>query len=233
MKGFLSAIAAALLVAVHAVGFAQTPNLQSTAAVQRAIEHFLRVQTSGLNGQATFTTGTVDPKLALPACAALDVFTPPGGRLWGNSSVGVRCGAPTPWTIYVAVTVRVQGPYLAAARPIPAGQTLAHGDLTLVHGDLTQLPPSVLADMTQALGKTLGVPLTPGQPLRADALRVVPAVLQGQTVRLVSQGPGFRVSAEGKAIANAGVGQLAQVRTASGQTVSGIARADGSVEVAF
>jgi flagella basal body P-ring formation protein FlgA len=41
------------------------------------------------------------------------------------------------------------------------------------------------------------------------------------------------VSAEGKALANVGVGQLAQVRTASGQTVSGVARPDGTVEVSF
>jgi flagella basal body P-ring formation protein FlgA len=41
------------------------------------------------------------------------------------------------------------------------------------------------------------------------------------------------VSAEGKAMANAGVGQVAQVRTATGQTVSGVARADGTVEVSF
>jgi len=57
--------------------------------------------------------------------------------------------------------------------------------------------------------------------------------VQGQTVRLISKGPGFRVSAEGKALANVGVGQLAQVRTASGQTVSGVARPDGTVEVSF
>ena len=43
----------------------------------------------------------------------------------------------------------------------------------------------------------------------------------------------FRVSAEGKALANAAVGQLAQVRTNAGQTVSGIAKADGTVEVNF
>lgn len=206
---------------------------QSPVAVQRAVEDFLRQQTSGIAGHATFTTGAVDPRLALPACGGLDVFLPPGARLWGNSSVGVRCAAPTPWTIYVKVTVRVQGPYLVAARAIPAGQPIAHGDFTVNTGDLTQLPPSVVTDMAQALGRTLGGPLSPGQPLRADALRIVPAIVQGQTVRLISQGQGFRVSAEGKALANAGVGQLAQIRTSSGQTVSGVARADGTVHVAF
>lgn len=206
---------------------------QSAAGVQHAVEDFLRARTSGLAGQTTFTTGALDPRLTLAACAALDVFLPSGAKLWGNSSVGVRCGAPTPWTIYVPVTVRVNGPYVAATRAIAPGQALTQADVTLMQGDLTQLPPMVVTDLNQALGKTLGAALSPGQPVRADALRVIPAILQGQSVRLVSQGPGFRVTADGKALANASVGQLAQVRTATGQTVSGIAKPDGSVEVNF
>jgi len=207
--------------------------MQTPAAVQRAVEDFLRIQTSGLAGQTTFTTGTLDPRATLPACGALEVFMVPGGKLWGNSSVGVRCGAPTPWTIYVPVTVRVNGPYLAASRAIAPGTPLTQADLTIMQGDLTQLPPMVVTDLNQALGKTLGAALAPGQPLRADALRITPAILQGQTVKLVSQGPGFRVTADGKALSNAAVGQLTQIRTAAGQTVSGIARADGTVEVTF
>jgi flagellar basal body P-ring formation protein FlgA len=211
----------------------QTQAMQSPAAVQRAVEDFLRIQTSGLAGQTTFTTGTLDPRAALPACGALDVFMAPGGKLWGNSSVGVRCGAPTQWTIYVPVTVRVNGPYIAASRALAPGTALTQGDVTVMQGDLTQLPPMVVTDINQALGKTLGAALGPGQPLRAEALRITPAILQGQTVKLVSQGPGFRVTADGKALSNAAVGQLAQIRTAAGQTVSGIARADGTVDVNF
>lgn len=231
MKTLLIALAA-LLGLAGAPAHAAAGN-QSVAAVQRAVEDFLRIQTSSLAGQATTSAGPVDPRLAVPACAALQVFTPPGGKLWGASSVGVRCVSPQPWMIYVPVTVRVQGPYVAAARPIPAGHVLTAGDLALLHGDLTQLPPSVTADLTQAVGKSLGMPLAPGQPLRADVLRTLPAIVQGQTVRLVSQGPGFRVSAEGRAVANAAAGQLAQIRTASGQTVSGVVRPDGIVEVSF
>lgn len=230
---FLTALLC-MIASVHAQNAPlHTQPMQSAVAVQRAVEDFLRIQTSGLAGQTTFTTGTLDPRLALPACVALDVFMAPGGRLWGNSSVGVRCGAPTPWTIYVPVTVRVNGPYIVASRAIAAGQALTQGDVTIMQGDLTQLPPTVVTDLNQALGKTLGAPLSPGQPLRADALRISPAILQGQTVKLVSQGPGFRVSADGKALANAAVGQLAQIRTAAGQTVSGIARADGTVDVDY
>jgi flagellar basal body P-ring formation protein FlgA len=218
---------------VSAAAHAQQVATQSPAAVRRAVEEFVRVQTSALGNRATFTVGAVDSRLALAACGALEVFVPVGGKLWGNSSVGVRCGAPTPWTLYVSVTVRVSGSYVAAARAITAGHTLVPADLTIVQGDLTQLPPTVVTDLSQAVGNVVNAPLAPAQPVRADTLRVLPAVVQGQSVKLVSQGPGFRVSSDGKALVNAAAGQVAQARTASGQTVSGIARPDGSIEVNY
>ena len=232
MRRLLLIVAVSLLFSSF-VTYAQTQATQSPAAVQRAVEDFVRAQTSGYAGRATFTLGKIDPRLAVPACAALEVFVPAGARLWGNSSVGVRCGAPTPWTLYVGVTVRVNGSYVAAARTIAAGQTLTQADLSQVEGDLTQFTTPVVSDPAEAVGKTVSAPLAPGQPLRSDVLRVTPVIVQGQTVKLVSQGPGFRVSADGKALGNAAAGQLAHVRTASGQTVSGIARADSSVEISF
>jgi flagella basal body P-ring formation protein FlgA len=206
---------------------------QPHATIQRAIEEFLRVQTSGLPGKATYTAGAIDPRLALAACGSMDVFSPPGSRLWGTSSVGVRCGAPTPWTIYVTVTVRVTGPYLTSARALASGQALGESDFSVMHGDLTQMPAGVITDAAQAVGKTLTVSLGAGQALRADLLRTPNAILQGQNVKVVSQGAGFSVAADGKAVTNAAAGQVAQVRMSSGQTISGIARPDGSVEIKF
>ncbi len=121
LQRFLSSLLASFLV-TSLVVCAQSPQTQSPAAVQRAVEDFVRAQTSSYTNRATFTVGNVDARLALPACSAMEVFVPSGGRLWGNSSVGVRCGAPTPWTLYVSVTVRVSGSYVAASRSLAAGQ---------------------------------------------------------------------------------------------------------------
>ena len=206
---------------------------QPHSTIQRAIEEYVRVQTNGLPGKATISAGAIDPRLALAACAAMDVFTPPGSRLWGNTSVGVRCGAPTAWTIYVSVSVRVSGPYVATARALSPGEALSQGDLTVMQGDLTQMPAGIVTDVSQAVGKTVAASVGAGQALRADVLRTPNAILQGQNVKVVSQGNGFQVSADGKAITNAAVGQVAQIRMNSGQTLSGIARADGTVEMKF
>ncbi len=236
MKRLYTTIASGLVfivacLALNMLVHASSP--QAHASIQQAIEDFLRVQTGGLPGEVTFNVGAIDPRTVLAHCAALDVFAPPGTRLWGTSSVGVRCTAPQPWTIYVGVTVRVKGPYLASARGIAGGQTLTHNDLTTLHGDLTQMPAGVVTDPAQAVGKTTAASVAAGQPLRADLLRTRFAVQQGQAVKVFTSGPGFRVSAEGRALVNAAPGQVAQVRSASGQTVSGIARDDGSVEVRF
>jgi flagella basal body P-ring formation protein FlgA len=241
MTRFFRLIALALLVAAVPAAYAQVPAAQGLPAqaqqphstIKAAVEEFLRVQTSGLPGKATYTAGAIDPRLQLAACGAMDVFSPPGSRLWGNTSVGVRCGAPTPWTIYVTVSVRVSGPYLASARGLTAGQPLTQADFTVMTGDLTHMPAGVATDASQVVGKTLVSPLAAGQPIRADLLRTPNAVLSGQNVKVVSEGAGFRVAADGKAVNNAVVGQVAQVRMNSGQTVSGIARADGTVEVKF
>jgi flagella basal body P-ring formation protein FlgA len=127
----------------------------------------------------------------------------------------------------------VKGPYVTTARAIAGGQLLTQNDLAFMHGDLTQMPAGVVTDPSQAAGKTTAAPLAAGQPVRSDLLRTRFAIQQGQAVKVVSSGPGFRVSAEGRALVNAAAGQVTQVRSAGGQTVTGIARDDGSVEVRF
>jgi flagella basal body P-ring formation protein FlgA len=64
-------------------------------------------------------------------------------------------------------------------------------------------------------------------------LRQPLAVQQGQSVKVVSRGPGFLVTADGKAVTNAADGQVAQARLASGQTLSGIARPGGIIEIGY
>lgn len=204
---------------------------QGTAALGSAIDQFLRAQTAGLPGTVSYSVGVIDTRSPPPACAAPEVFLPPGARLWGKAHVGVRCNAPSNWTIYVPVTVQVHGSYLMAARPLPPGHALTAADVTMASGDLALLPPGVAQDLAQVLGRNTAAPVAAGQPLRADLLRSPVVIQQGQSVRLVARGRGFEVSAEGKALAQAQLGQVVQVRGPSGQTVHGIARHDAVVEI--
>ncbi len=199
--------------------------------IHQAVEQLVRHQTAGLPGKVSFTLGAVDARLNLSACAAPEAFLPAGARLWGNANVGVRCSGNSPWTIYVPVSVRILTGVVVAAHALTQGRTIEISDMAVQEADLGQLTTAVFTEPQQALGRIVTLGIAAGQPLRQDLLRAPPVIQQGQSVTLRAQGPGFKVSAAGKAVSNAAEGQVAQVRTASGRTINGIARLGAIVEI--
>lgn len=195
-------------------------------------ERHVRLQTQGLPGKVDIQMGKPDTT-RLPPCSAVEAFTPPGGRMMGKTYVGIRCLAPNAWSILVPVQISVTGSYVLTTRSLLAGQTVQAGDVIDRQGDLSTLPTGLISDPQQAVGKTLRVSLGAGQPLRSDVLLSPLVIRQNQTVRILSRGSGFSISAEGRALNNASEGQIVNLRMPSGQTVSGTARADGSVEISF
>lgn len=203
-----------------------------TDVVIDTAERHIRLQTQGIPGKVQINMGKLDIS-RLPACTALEAFSPPGTRLSGKTHVGVRCLGPNVWSVLVPVQISITGNYITTTRPLVAGQPITATDIALVTGDLATLPTGVISDPQTAIGKTLRNSIGTGQPLRSDQLLAPLVIRQGQTVRVISAGPGFAVSSEGRAMNNAAEGQLAQIRMSSGQTVTGIAKADGSVEISF
>jgi flagellar basal body P-ring formation protein FlgA len=206
---------------------------QDPAILTRIVEQFLRNQTIDLPAQVTITIANIDARLKLKSCISPEPFLPQGSRAWGKTTVGIRCAAPASWTIYLQATVKVVGDYIATLAPLSQGKVIDASDIAKLRGDLTSLPSGIITNESQAIGRTLAVSLASGTPLRLDTLRIQFAIQQGQIVRLVSAGSGFQVSTEAHALANASEGQIIQVKTTSGQLITGVAKAGGVVEVHF
>jgi len=206
---------------------------QDLDALRQTATGFLRERAAGLPGNVDIEVDSFDPRLNLPACPAPQAFLSRGSRAWGKTTVGVRCAGPARWSVYVAARVKIVADYVVVATPLAAGQLIGAADVATVQGDLTALPAGVVTDPAQAVGRTAARALALGTPLREDTMRTQQAIRTGQTVQLVTVGPGFRIAGEGRAIGNANAGQIAQARTAGGQVVSGIARLGGVLEVRF
>ncbi len=88
----------------------------------------------------------------------------------------------------------------------------------------------MIVDPSQFNGATALNQIASGAPLRRELLRDAVAVQRGQTIRVRTQGAGFVVSAEGKALTSAAVGALVQVKMQGGTLISGIVGPDGMVE---
>lgn len=193
-------------------------------------ERHVRLQSQGLPGKVVIRIGKIDASRLSP-CNTFEAYTPPGARMMGKTSVGVRCLGPSSWNALIPVEISVTGNYVTTARAILAGQAIQAADLHVLTGDVSSLPTGIIPEPSAAIGKTLRNSLGAGQLLRSDQLIFPMAIRQGQQVRVISKGNGFSVSAEGKAVNNATEGQIVQIRMNSGQTISGIARSDGSVEI--
>lgn len=235
MQSFIQAsfLCFALLSTAIAAAQQTLPQKQDPAAIRKTVEHFLQSQTAGLPGQVKITVKHLDARTNLAACAAPEAFLPTGSRVWGRTTVGVRCMEPANWTVYISAMVNVVADYLTTAAPLAQGQIIGPQDIVKARGDLTRLPTGILTDASQAVGRSLTLSLAAGTPLRQDALRAQAAVQQGQTVRLTTTGSGFKISSEAKALTNASEGQIVQTRTMNGQVVSGIAKTGGIVEVTY
>lgn len=203
---------------------------QDGDAIRAAALIFLTQQAAGLPGKADITVTPVFPR-GLAPCSTLEPFLPAGSRLWGRTTVGVRCSGERPWTLYLQARVSVMATYYLAARAVAPGEVLSAADLIPRDGDLTTMPQAIVTDPSQAVGAVTLSRLAAGLPLRTDMLRGAGAVVIGQTVHVVTNGAGFSISAEGSAMNNAAPGQQVRVKTAGGQIISGVVKDASTVEI--
>lgn len=229
MRLLLHSLGIALFFAASfAANSAESPLEQQ---IRQTAESFARANTQGYGGTVTIKSTALDGRTALTPCAQQEAFLPPGGKLWGNSTVGVRCVAGAAWTLYIPVNVSVVSDVVVAVQPLAAGQPVKETDVTLQPREVTRERPGMLANMGDAIGKITVAPIAANAVLFQDRLRSPLVIQQGQAVKVVVEGQGFRVSTEGKSMSNATAMQNVQVRMNNGQVIMGTAQPNGTVAV--
>ena len=204
---------------------------------------------------AIVTVSPPDARRVLEPCNQMTAFMPPGSRLAGRTTVGVRCVDGASWQTFLTATVRAEAPAWQSTRALRAGDPIAEGDVTpamtvLGAPDLDAAaalarsgPASNKATATSRGLATLDARFP--APIGRVALRAVPSgraltagdvrdegrVNPGDAVRVVYLGNGFSVSSEGHSVGSADPGSAVMIRLASGTLVNGTLRADRLVEL--
>lgn len=215
---------------------AQAPQTATPPFDENALRAYVSQQVAAGGQQITrfeVQFGSLGGRPALAPCRRSEPFVATGARLWGRSSLGVRCTDGATWSVMLPVTVRIWGQTLVAAAPLAAGAVLSAADLREQEVELTREPAGLLRELAQLQGRTLTRPLAMGQALRADMVRLPHAVQAGDSVRLRISGAGFAVMASGQALSAAAEGQQLRVRSEMGKIMTGIAREGRLVDVAL
>ena len=206
------------------LAFLLLPFAAGAADVGRELSVLAERANPGQRIEVSFPARTPAGTCALPPAL------PPGVRLWGRTTVPVRCeeGARL---AFVPVDIKVFGKALVAARALPEGAVLHAGDLHHQEVDLARFAPHAIAEPAQIHGRVLTRAIPAGEPVLAAWLRTPPVIAAGDPVKLVYAGVGPATSAEGRALSQAADGQPVRVQTDSGKTLSGVARPGRIVEL--
>jgi flagella basal body P-ring formation protein FlgA len=118
------------------------------------------------------------------------------------------------------------------ARPVARGETLVAADLRWLDADEARLPRNAVIDAEALVGLTVRRDLKPGQVILIKDLAKPVAVEKNAAVTLILSRPGIQLTARGRALADAGVGDPVQVANLqSDRVVAGIVTAPGTVTV--
>ena len=192
-------------------------------ATRGQIEQLVR-EALGTGRRLVVDVGDLDRRLRQAPCQQLEPFVPAGARVWGRTTIGLRCTDGTRWNVSLPIHVRVFGPALVAGTTALAGRPAADGAFRLAEVELSREAGRLLDDPALLDGKVLARVIAAGQPLRASDLRVLQTVTPGDPVQIRLIGNGFEIGAEGVALSGAGDGQAVRVRTDAGKVLSGTAR---------
>ncbi|RJQ45331.1 MAG: flagella basal body P-ring formation protein FlgA [Gammaproteobacteria bacterium] len=209
---------------------------QALEQVQTAAREFVLRQMAAdgaRQGEQEVSTGALDPRLQLSRCATpLEAFAANGTRyIAGAGSVGVRCAAPKPWSVYVPVQVTRYAEVVVAARSLARGTQLAADDVRLARREIRGAT-DYFTDVQHVIGKQVKRPLGGDAVLTAQVIELPRLVRREQRVTILVLGEGVEVRMAGEARGDAAQGEPVKVRNLiSKRIVEGVATAPGVVTV--
>lgn len=217
---------------LHALG--ETEGFQEQEEILTAAREFLHAQLAERHAEeAEITVSPLDPRLRLSRCEEpLEAFLPAGGKLAGNTSVGVRCPSGKKWSLYVSAKISVFGEVLVATRAIPRATHLGPSDVTFERRDLSRLPYGYFTDPAELDGMMTKRRLNAGTVLTPSSLQEAPMVKRGERVILSIDTGGLQIRAAGTAMQEGSRGQRIRVRNInSKRIVEGVIIGPGLVEI--
>lgn len=213
-----------------APALAQNQALNQDQVLVEAVKRFLLDQAP--EDAEEIRVEVFPPSAQFAACSSPRPFFPNRNqRQWGRVSVGVECSGSQ--DRYLQAEVEGTGSYVTAAERIETGTVIDQGMLTMRKGNLGRLPSGTIRHADEAIGMLTRRTITSGSTLREYQLRSVPLVEQRQTVSVEAKGSGFRVSREGEALEDGGMGDEVRIRLSRREIITGKVIGSGRVAVDF
>jgi flagella basal body P-ring formation protein FlgA len=207
-------------------------------ALRLSVKSFIEAQLKNQPGTGRWEVEVahLDSRLRLADCNHL-----PRHQVGGDGDVNkpritvrVSCAAPTPWSLFVPVSLRHYQPVLTTTRPLSRGDMLGSEDVQLREVDVMGLNNNYYVDSGAILGMLVNRSLPANTPLGSRHLEKPILVKKGDEVLIQANAGPVSVRAIGVALANGTEGQQIDVQNSqSKQIVKARVVSRGNVAVAM
>jgi len=206
--------------------------IQTPESIRAAIEAAVTPRLAALKDAAVeVTVGTLDPRLHLPSCPALDVVLPPTNAT--AMTAKVECNSPN-WTIYVPVRLHAWIDAVVAAINLMPNTKLTADLLTSARVDMFASSGGLVTEAARAEGKILRVGLLAGAPILSPFLEMPVVVHRGQRVLLTLTDASMIIRATALALEDGRIGESIRVENPdTNKTLQATVAGDGTVEIKF
>jgi len=211
----------------------QGKDYQALDSIREAVRSFVLSQVQPARGRIQVTIGTLDQRLHLPRCGqALHTFLPPGGRLQGNTTIGVSCSDGKPWKLYVPARIELIDRVLIASHHLPRGSRIQSTDLDYGEFDLATLNRGYFTDQQRLIGKVLRQAVMAGRVINPQIISNPKLIQRGEGVTILAVSGGLEIRMKGKALMDGSAGELIKVKNIkSRRIVEGEVVAPGLIKV--
>ncbi len=197
---------------------AESTSYQSHESIREAAREHILERREEYPAPPEVQAGHLDNRLRLAACEQpLETFSPPGKRLLGKVTVGVRCEGEKPWVLYVPVTIIVMAPVVVANSELARGATVTPGDVKLEKRDIARLHRGYYATLEEAVGKTVRHSLRRNQVVTPSRLNSPLAVKRNSRVTILAASSSVQVRMSGTALQNGSIGERIRVKNRSSE----------------
>jgi len=203
--------------------------------ISQAAKDFLLSSSKTLVGDVSVSLHSIDHRLNLKKCTSPLVIKPTGDTIKaGRNTLKVSCSSPSPWRIFITSTIEVRKKVFVIKHFVSKGQLLTKEDIRFKSINISKLNNHYLENETHIIGKEATRNLQAGNILTANNLTNPLLIKRGDTVNIVSQREGFKVTMKGQAMEDGSIGERINVKNLrTKKIINGSVTSKHSVKVLF
>ena len=202
-----------LSLSIASFGGQKSYEFQSHQLILTAVEAYLKEQVTNLPGSVTIELTPPDRRLRLKRCdKRLETFSTPGANTVGKTTVGVRCGGDSPWTLYVSANITVNQVVAIASRDLGRGTVISQNDVILEERVTSNLLRGHFNSLDEIIGRSLRRSIHRDQVITPNSLVIEKTIIRGQAVTILAGNEKIQVRMKGKALRNGNPGDLIPVQ---------------------